>query len=124
MYAVIVCIDCVTSNEKFFELPLAIVTIIVSPIAREIPRTKEAIIPDKAAGITTRKVVSNLVAPIASAPSRMEFGTDTMASSDNEAIIGIIMMPITIPGLRMFVTSTAGKILRMIGVTNVKAKNP
>ena len=34
--------------------PAAIVTSIVSPIAREIANIKEAIIPDKAAGTTTR----------------------------------------------------------------------
>ena len=50
------------SNVKFLELPLAIVTIIVSPIAREIPSTNEAIIPDNAAGITTFNVTSSLVA--------------------------------------------------------------
>ena len=51
------------SNVKFFVLPLAIVTIIVSPIAREIPSTKEAMIPDKAAGMTTFLVTSNFVEP-------------------------------------------------------------
>src|SRR5690625_6653688 len=105
MYAVMVCMDSVTCSVKFLVLPLAIVTIIVSPIARDIPSTNEAMIPDKAAGTMTRMVVSNLVAPKADDPSRIAWGTEFIASSDMEAIIGIIMTPITIPGLRMFVGS-------------------
>src|SRR5690606_9718607 len=112
------------SKVKFFELPLAIVTIIVSPIAREIPRTKEAIIPEKAAGMTTLKVVSSFVAPIANDPSRIAFGTEFIASSEREAIIGIIITPMTIPGLKIFVASTSGQTERISGVTKVKAKNP
>src|SRR5699024_2585739 len=122
MYAVIVCMDCVISKVKFLELPLAMVTIIVSPIARDIPKTKEAIMPDKAAGITTRVVTSNFVAPNPNAPSRMELGTEDIASSDMEAIIGIIIIPMTIPGLRIFVGSSPGMISLKMGVTNVKAK--
>src|SRR5699024_8994256 len=95
---------------KFLVLPLAIVTIIVSPMAREIANTIETIIPDKAAGITTRKVVSNFVAPNANAPSRIAFGTAFIASSDIDATIGIIITPITIPGLSIFVGSRLGMI--------------
>src|SRR5699024_10872416 len=105
-------------------LPLAIVTIIVSPIAREIANTIETIIPDKAAGITTRKVVSNFVAPNASAPSRIAFGTAFIASSDIDAIIGIIITPMTSPGLKMFVCSRPGIISLKSGGTNVIAQHP
>src|SRR5690606_3568287 len=112
------------SKVKFLELPLAIVTIIVSPIAREIPRTNEAIIPDIAAGITTFHVTSSLVEPRPSAPSLIELGTELIASSDREATIGMIMIPITIPGLRILVGSRPGIIDLNRGVTNVKAKKP
>src|SRR5699024_9685123 len=124
IYAVIVCIDCVISNVKFLELPLAIVTIIVSPIAREIASTNEAIMPDNAAGMTTRFVTSNFVEPSANAPFLSEFGTELIASSDNEATIGIIMIPITSPGLSILVGSRLGMSFLKSGVMNVKAKNP
>src|SRR5690625_3028537 len=100
------------------------VTIIVSPIAREIPNTIDDMIPDNAAGITTLKVVSNFVAPIASEPSLIPLGTELIASSESDAIIGIIITPITIPGLRIFVASTCGQIARINGVTKVNAKKP
>src|SRR5699024_8929665 len=83
-----------------------------------------SIMPDKAAGITTRVVTSNFVAPNPNAPSRMELGTEDIASSDMEAIIGIIIIPMTIPGLRIFVGSSPGMISLKMGVTNVKAKKP
>src|SRR5690625_900506 len=124
IYAVIVCIDFVISNVKFFELPLAIVTIIVSPIAREMPSTNEAMIPDNAAGITTCFVTSSFVAPNAKAPFLNDLGTALIASSDKEAIIGIIIIPITNPGLKMLVDSRLGISSFNIGVINVKAKNP
>src|SRR5690625_7205601 len=95
------------------------ITIIVSPMARDMPSTKEAMIPDNAAGTTTRIVVSNLVAPKADDPSRMDWGTEFIASSDMDAIIGIIMTPITIPGLKIFVGSSDGITTRKIGVTKV-----
>ena len=37
-------------------LPAAIVTIIVSPMAREMPSTNDATMPDRAAGTTTREM--------------------------------------------------------------------
>jgi len=100
------------------------VTIIVSPIAREIPRTKEATIPEKAAGTITRHVTSSFVAPRASAPSLIELGTEFIASSESDATIGIIIIPITIPGLRILVGSKPGINDLNRGVTKVNAKNP
>ena len=50
--------------------PAAISTIIVSPTAREIARTKDAMIPEMAAGTTIRVETWNLVDPRAYAPSR------------------------------------------------------
>ena len=49
----------------------ATATIMVSPTAREMPMMTAAPIPDKAAGNTTCKLVSNLVAPMAYAPSHV-----------------------------------------------------
>src|SRR5688572_24135040 len=119
-----VCIDCVMSNVKFFELPLAIVTIMVSPMALEIARTTEAIIPEIDAGIITLVVVSSLVEPRPIAPSFMIVGTAFMASSERDATIGIIMIPITIPGLRAFFAPRDGISFISRGVTNEYAKNP
>ena len=48
----------------------AISTIIVSPTAREIARTKDAMIPEIAAGTTIRVETWSLVDPRAYAPSR------------------------------------------------------
>src|SRR5699024_7270123 len=124
MYAVIVCMDCVISKVKFLELPLAMVTIIVSPIARDIPKTKEEIMPDKAAGITTRVVTSNFVATNPNAPSIMELGSEEIASSDMLALIGIIIIRMTFLVQRILVGLSAGKICSIIAFTNVTAKKP
>ena len=43
--------------------PAAIATIIVSPTAREMPSTKEATMPDSAAGTTTRVETCSCDAP-------------------------------------------------------------
>ena len=63
MKAVIVC----TLSNGFKVIlgvaPAAIVTSIVSPIALDNAMMKEAIIPDRAAGTTTLRLTSYLVAP-------------------------------------------------------------
>ncbi|MGY0205903.1 hypothetical protein ACW7EJ_21360, partial [Acinetobacter soli] len=69
-------------NSKFGCDPPAIVTIIVSPIARLVARTIEAMMPESAAGMTTLIATSNRVAPRPSAPSRIFFGTALIASSE------------------------------------------
>src|SRR5699024_11181454 len=99
MYDVIVWMVSVGLKVRFGFEPPAIVTIIVSPIAREMANTNDAIIPDNAEGKTTFNDTSNFVEPSANAPSRIERGTALIASSDNDAIIGIIIIPTTIPGL-------------------------
>ena len=48
-------------------------------------------------GTTTLVATWRLVLPRAYAPSRNEFGTADMASSDSEAMVGMIMMPMTSP---------------------------
>ena len=112
-----VCIDCVISKVKFLELPLAIATIIVSPTALDTPSTREAMIPDSAAGKTTLSVVSSLVEPSARAPSRSVSGTELIASSDSDVTMGMIMIPMTIPGLRAFFAPSEGISLVNMGVT-------
>jgi hypothetical protein len=66
-------------------------------MARDMPRITAPMTPDTAAGTTTRKAVSSRVAPIAKEPSRIERGTARMASSDSEAMYGMIINPITRP---------------------------
>ena len=99
-------------------------TIIVSPIARDNASTTDATIPDNAAGRTTFKATSNLVEPIARAPSLIELGTEDIASSDKDAIIGKIIIPTTIPGLSALNILRSGMICCKRGVTNVNAKKP
>ncbi len=50
-------------RKRFGVEPAASATIMVSPRAREIARTKDAPMPERAAGTTTRVDTSNLVAP-------------------------------------------------------------
>ena len=53
--------------------------------------------PGRAAGSTTFLIVSDLVAPSARLPSRIDCGTATMLSSAIEETNGMIMMPMTRP---------------------------
>ncbi len=98
----------------------------VSPMARDMPRTMAAATPDSAAGSTTRRVVCMRLAPIANEPCRSERGTAESASSESEAMVGMIMTPSTIPAERELVkvTSRPSHPLRMTGVTKNTAKNP
>ncbi len=102
--------------------PAAIVTIMVSPIARESARMNEARIPDSAAGTTVRVETSSLVAPSAYAASRSESGTALIASSASDETIGMIMMPTTMLALAALNTCVCGQTARSIGVMNVSAK--
>lgn len=96
----------------------------VSPIALDIPNTMDAIIPDNAAGRTTFNETSSFVAPSASAPSRMPLGTELMASSDKEMMLGNIIIPTTIPGLSALNNFNDGMMVCNTGVTKVNAKKP
>ena len=53
--------------------------------------------PEIAAGNTTLVATWRLVAPMPYAPSRRPCGTARIASSEIEAIVGTIMIPITRP---------------------------
>ena len=85
---------------KFALNPAAITTIIVSPIALLMANKKAPTRPGKAAGNTTFKVVSALVAPSPKEPSLKDCGTELIISSDNDDINGIIIIPITAPAAK------------------------
>ena len=59
-------------------------------------------IPDSAAGRTTRREVSSLVAPTAQEASRRDTGTACRASSDMELTSGMMRIPTTIPAEAVF----------------------
>ena len=58
------------------------------------------------------------------APSRSAWGTAVMASSASEAIVGMIMMPMTRPAASMLKVPTSVNACRIDGVMNVRAKKP
>jgi len=126
MNPVMVCMPSRGSRLKFFWAPAASATIMVSPIARDMPSTTAAATPDSAAGRTTRRLVCIRLAPIAKEPWRIACGTAENESSDSEAIVGMIITPSTSPAARALVKPTP--MLRMswssVGVTNVSAKKP
>ena len=123
MYDVIVCMLSRGSSVRRGVAPAAIVTSIVSPIARDSPSISAATMPESAAGVTTRVATSNFVAPSAYAASRSERGTASIASSVNEETIGMIITPITSPALSALKMIMSGKRYSWSrGVTNVNAK--
>ena len=105
-------------------VPPASTTIIVSPIARDMARMIEAITPDSAAGNTTLRTTSHLVAPIAYAPSRRPRGTARIASSDREAMTGVTSSPTIRPAESALNVPTPNSGLRITGVRKLIAKNP
>ena len=84
--------------------------------------------PGSAAGSSTWRIVSDLVAPSAAAPSRIACGTAVSASSANDEMNGISMMPITAPGTIAAVGETSTPIEaprpRSAGETTSTAKKP
>ena len=126
MKPVMVCMPSRGSRLKFFWAPAASATIIVSPIARDMPSTMAAATPEMAAGSTTRSVVCIRLAPIASEPWRSAIGTAENESSASEAMVGTIITPRTRPAARALVkpTSMLSRSCRMLGVTKESAKNP
>ena len=95
-------------------------------MARDMPSTTAAATPDRAAGSTTRSVVCIRLAPIASEPCRMDWGTADRASSESEATVGMIITPSTRPAASALVKPTS--MFRMswsrVGVTKDRAKKP
>ena len=74
------------------EFPATSITAIVSPNALPIPRITPASIPDLAAGTVTLNIVSIFDAPNARDPSLYAFGTALIEVSDNEIIVGSIII--------------------------------
>ena len=104
-------------------LPTTIMTAIVSPTARPMAKTMEAMMPDLAAGSTTRQMVCQCVAPRARAPSRYDLGTERMASSDMLTTLGKIMMPSTSDPARMLSPGPPST-RRMRGTNTSRPMNP
>ena len=77
--------------------PVAITTIIVSPIARPKPIMTPETMPEIAVGTTTLQTVCQRLAPRASEPETSEFGTLERASSAIVKTIGMTAKPITKP---------------------------
>ena len=102
--------------------PAAIATIIVSPMARETARMNAAVIPENAAGTTTRRLVCIRVAPSAYEPSRNPCGTPRIASSASDDTSGRIMMPMTMPGPSALKPASDGMKRCRSGVTKSSAK--
>ena len=103
--SVTICTVTVVTDSKglavsFAASPAAITTIIVSPIALEVAKRMDPIIPGRAAGKITNIIVSYFVAPNPYEPSLRELGTALITSSEREDIKGIIIMPITRPAAK------------------------
>ena len=84
--------------------------------------------PGSAAGSTTLRIVSDLVAPMPAEPSRSDCGTALITSSDSEDTNGMIMMPMTSPAASAdseeALRPIASPARRMKGATVNAAKNP
>lgn len=105
-------------------LPVTISTAMVSPIARPVPRIIAAVIPESAPGTITLLKVCQRVAPTASDPSRNSFGTEEMASSETEMIVGSAMIPSNIdPASHDSPVGTSNEILIQF-VRIIRPKNP
>ena len=74
------------------ELPITMISAIVSPRARPIPRITAATMPERAAGNITWRMVCQCVAPRASEPSLYALGTAWMASRAMLVTVGRIMI--------------------------------
>src|SRR5690554_3060404 len=105
------------SKFRLGNAPAAKVTIMVSPMAREMASTIDAIIPDNAAGNTTLIATSSFVEPSAYAALRMLVGTELIASSLRDEIMGKIMIPTTILALNALNKVISGRNVFNIGVT-------
>ena len=115
------------SNERSEppEAPAAIATTIVSPMAREMPRTIAATIPEMAAGTTTRVAVVTRRAPRPYDASRSGAGTALIASSETEAMSGIVRTPTaTAAAAKLKPLAPGTRAWMMVGLMNVRAKKP
>ena len=79
-----------------------------------------------AAGKTTRSVVCIRFAPMAKDPCRSASGTADIASSERDAMVGMIITPRTKPADKALVnpTSMCRTFWSRFGVTKERAKKP
>ena len=108
--------------------PAAITTIMVSPIARDTASRMPPTMPGSAAGRSTLRMVSFMVAPMPRDASRRVSGTALIMSSDRDITKGMIMMPMTSPAARALSDATCkpsdSPSVRMNGATVRAAKKP
>ncbi len=102
MVAVIVRQESKMDRDMIEALPLAISTIIVSPIARPNPSTQAANTPGNAAGNTTCHATCHGAAPRARAACENGRGTLVNASSEMVKITGITVRPRANPATQAF----------------------
>jgi hypothetical protein len=99
------------------------ITAIVSPTARPIPRITAATMPDFAAGSCTCIIVCQCVMPRAKAPSLYWRGKSISDTSDMLIIVGsIIIANIIEPA--MILSPGPPRLLRIAGTTNSKPQKP
>ena len=104
--------------------PVTMMTAMVSPIARPIPRIIAAAIPERAAGTMTRLIVCQRVAPVARDPSRYSQGTELMASSDTLMIVGSAMIPRRIDPASQVCPLGMLNVVRIKVLRTIMPKNP
>ncbi len=105
-------------------LPVTMMTAMVSPIARPIPRMIAAAIPERAAGTMTRLIVCQRVAPVARDPSRYSMGTELIASSETLIIVGSVMIPRRIDPASQVCPLGMLNAMRMKVLRTIIPKNP
>ena len=104
--------------------PVTIRTAMVSPIARPMPRMMAAVIPEMAAGTTTRTIVCHFVAPSAREPSRNSRGTAESASSETEMIVGSDMIPSRMEPASTHSPEGTANVTRIHSTSTSRPKNP
>ncbi len=80
-------------------LPMTSVAAIVSPIARPSPSITAPTSPALLCGQTAAEIISQRVAPSASAASLSVVGVVSITSRDSDVMIGVIMMARMIPAV-------------------------
>ena len=122
----------VRTGERTFQIgdgmtaafPVTIRTAMVSPTALPIPRMMAAVIPDRAAGVTTLLMVCQCVAPRANDASRYSRGAEEIASSETLMIVGSAITPRRMdPASQVSPLGTA-KFTRIQSVRTIRPKNP
>ena len=81
-----------SESDMSARFPITIVTAIVSPIARPRPSMIAPMTPVRPYGRTARRIISQRVAPSASAASRCADGTAWNTSCATEVMYGTIMI--------------------------------